>query len=82
MAKATVTYGGSTGDVTFEFEDDTPTPQILAFAQEALRSGQISGLAKDENGDLSDFVVDRSPPNDTRDHVLFLIRPKVPFGAR
>ena len=80
MAKATVTYNGSTGDVTFDFEDTTPSAQVLEFAQEALRSGQVAGIAKDDSADLSDFVVDRSPPNETRDYTLFLIRPKVPFG--
>lgn len=70
-----VTWDGTNGDLQDPVSADATDAQIREWASEAVRNGNVPGIATDPDVNFSDFVVDRYPPK------IFL-RPKVPFGDK
>jgi hypothetical protein len=81
-ARLNVTYAGSNGDLVDPINFDATDEDIRSWATEAVRAGNIPGIAADPNVDFSNFVIDRFTANDTRPYQLCQIRPKTPFGMK
>lgn len=64
--QVSLTIGGR--EAKFEVAPDADDVSILTAAREVA-------LSEFQQGDLSEFVVDRASPS------LVIVRPKVPFGA-
>lgn len=80
-ARVNITYGGQNGDLPSEVSPDSTDAQVLTWAAETIRSGNVSGIPATANVDLSNFVVDRFAATDARPYPLISIRPKTPFGS-
>jgi hypothetical protein len=80
-ARVNVTWANQNGDLPDPVAYDTPDNTLKAMVAEAIRAGSIPGLRADANVDLTDFKVDRFPPNEQRPFNLVQIRPKTAFGA-
>lgn len=80
-ARLNVTWNGANGDMPDPVLYDSTDQEILRWAEEAVRNGNIPGIPADPNASLDGFVVDRFPSNaEVPDNKLF-VRPKTPFGA-
>jgi hypothetical protein len=80
-ARVNVTYSGANGDLPDPVPFDTTDVVIRGLVEEAIRTGTLPGVITDVNVKLTDFVVDRFVPNETREFNLIQLRPKTPFGA-
>jgi hypothetical protein len=80
-ARVNVSYGGQNAELPETVSLDATPEQIKAWVGEALRGGDIPGIPADRNASVEDFVVDKYEPNEQRPYPLFMVRPKVPFGA-
>lgn len=80
-ARVNVTWGGQNADLPDPMSYDANDGDVKQMITEALRTGGIPGLNPDAAADLTDFVVDRFPSNETRPFNLIQIRPKTPFGG-
>lgn len=80
QARVNVTYGGHNNELPDPMHFDVSDVDVKRMLTEALRAGSIPGIAADANADITDFVVDRFPPTEGRDHNLIMVRPKTPFG--
>lgn len=80
MATLNITWGGENGDLPDEVDYDATDDQIVAWATEAVRGGDIQGIAADPNADFDNFVVQRFAAKDDKPERIML-RPKVPFGG-
>jgi hypothetical protein len=82
QARLNVTWSGQNGDLMDAVPFDASDREIKAWALEALRGGDIPGIAADRAANLADFVVDRFPATEEMPHNRLFVRPKTPFGAR
>lgn len=81
QARLNITWGGQNGDLLEPVPFQAPEAQLKAWAVEAVRGGDVPGIAADPRVNLDDFVVDRFPATEEIPvHRLFL-RPKTPFGG-
>ena len=81
MAFLNVTFGGMNGDLPDEVAFDSTDAQILGWATEAIRGGDVPGITADPNANLDGFVVERFAATGDKPERLFC-RPKTPFGGR
>jgi len=74
-----ITYNGLSGNYFAQLEPGIDDTTLKRFCAEALRSGEVSGIAATpvEDQAFTNYVVDRFHGELTR----FVLRPKVPFGA-
>lgn len=79
-ARLNLTIAGQNSDLVDSVPFDADDGQIKSWATEAVRSGNIPGVAADVNANFDDFVVDRFAANEIRPYNLIQIRPKVHFG--
>lgn len=79
-ARVNCTYAGANGDLPDTVAFDASDTDVKTWISEALRGGNIPGIAAIEQVDLTDFVVDRFTANEARPFNLIQIRPKTPFG--
>ena len=79
-ARVNVTWGGQNGDLPDPVSRDAADGDVKQWVTEAVRGGNIPGIAADHDADFHDFVVDRFGPTDARPHHLLSVRPKTPFG--
>ena len=81
MALLNITWKGENGDLGDHVDFDASDDQIVAWATEAVRGGDIQGIAADLDVNFTDFVVQRFAAKDDKPDRIML-RPKVPFGAK
>jgi len=74
------TYNGEQGTVDSPVRFDLPDSSVVEMAQEALRSGDVTGITADNTADLTDYKVGRYPAKDGLPN-RFSLRPKTPFGG-
>ncbi len=79
MAFVNITWNGQNGDLPDEVAFDATKEQILGWVTEAVRGGDVPGIAADPDASFADFVVDRFPAAGDKPERLF-VRPKTPFG--
>lgn len=79
-ARVNVTYAGANGDLVDPVFFDAADGDVRQWVAEAIRGGNIPGIAADPSVDLADFVLDRFSATDHRPYNTIFIRPKTPFG--
>ena len=79
-ARVNVTWQGQNGDLPAPVGYDSTDGDVKGWITEAIRNGNVPGVAQDANPDLTDFVVDRFDATEARPYNLIQIRPKTPFG--
>lgn len=80
-ALVNITWQGQNGDLPDPVSYDAPSARVLAWVAEAIRSGNVPGIARDGRVDLRDFVVERYGATRDRPYNRIVVRPKTPFGA-
>ena len=80
QARLNLTWDGQNGDLPDTIPFDASDLEIKAMAAEALRNGDIPGVAAAPHGVLADFVVDRFPATAEIPWARVFVRPKTPFG--
>ncbi len=80
-ARLNITWAGQNGDLPDAVAYDSTDADVRQWVTEAVRHGDVPGIAADPAADFSDFVVDRFAANDTRPYNLIQVRPKTPFGG-
>ncbi len=80
-ARLNITYGGQNGDLPDTVAFDATDGDVRTWATEAVRTGTVPGLRRDEQAAFHDFVVDRFPATEARPYNLIQLRPKTPFGT-
>lgn len=78
-ARVNVTWNGQNGELPDPVSYDAANGDVLAWAAEAIRGGNIPGIDADGAVNLQDFVVERYNAKDGRDNQI-MVRPKTPFG--
>lgn len=73
------TYEGEQGTVNQPVAFDLTDEVLIRIAQEALRSGEVTGITQDANADLDGYKVDRFAATQGLPNRVSL-RPKTPFG--
>ena len=81
QARLNVTWSGQNGDLMEAVPFDASDREIKAWAVEALRGGDVPGIAADRDVNLDDFVVDRFPATEEIPYNRLFVRPKTPFGG-
>lgn len=81
MARLNITYRRQNGDLRDLVRSDLTNDQVCRIAQEAIRAGNVPGIAKDEFADLQDFVAEPVLPTAEYPYHRYLLHPKTPFGA-
>lgn len=72
-----ITWQGQSGNYWVNLDQGVDDATIKRVAEEAVRSGEVSGISKHiPQNAFGNFVIDRFHDGQTR----FVIRPKVPFG--
>lgn len=79
-ARVNVTWAGQNGDLPDPVHFDSTDADIKQWITEAVRNGDVPGIAADPNADFTDFVIDRFPPSEVRNFSLLQLRSKTPFG--
>lgn len=79
-ARLKVTWNGADGDYKDPIDFDLADSTILSIAEEGIQSGYMEGIPRDENANLTDFVVDRMRETTTLPAII-LVRPKTPYGS-
>jgi hypothetical protein len=80
QARLNVTWRGQNGDLVDSVAYDATDAEVKAWAVEALRHGDVPGIAADRRASLDDFVVDRFRATDDVPYNRLFVRPKTPFG--
>lgn len=80
MARLNITYMRQNGDLPQPVSFDLTNEQVCQIAQEAVRAGDVPGIARDVNASFADFVADPVTPSEAYPYNRFLLRPKTPFG--
>lgn len=80
QARLNVTWNGQNGDLLDAVAFDASDAEIKAWATEALRAGDIPGIAADRRAALHDFVIDRFNATPDIPYNRLFVRPKTPFG--
>jgi hypothetical protein len=75
-----ITISGQNADLPEPVPLDATDGDIKQWATEAVRSGTLPGVPRNETATFTDFVVDRFPPTEQRPYNLIQVRPKTPFG--
>ena len=81
QARLNLTWDGQNGDLPDTVPFDASDAELKAMAAEALRHGDVPGVAADPRADLTDFVVDRFAPTADIPWPRVFVRPKTPFGG-
>jgi len=79
-ATLNVTWNGQNGNLNDPILYDATDTDIRAWAEEAVKNGDIAGIDADTSVDLTDFEVVRFPLKDGATNTIFC-RPKTPFGG-
>lgn len=79
-ARVNVTWQGQNGELPDPVSYDAADGDVLQWASEAIRGGDIPGIDADPTVSLQDFVVDRFAAKDDLPNRIS-IRPKTPFGG-
>lgn len=79
-ARVNITWNGQNGDLPDTVSYGAADADIKRWAEEAVRTGSVPGIAADPNISFTDFVVDRFGPTEVRPHCSIFLRPKTPFG--
>jgi hypothetical protein len=79
-AQVNITWSGQNGDLPDPVAYDAPNGDVLQWAAEAIRNGDVPGISADTNVNFADFVVDRFNAKDNEPNKI-VIRPKTPFGV-
>lgn len=80
-AVVNVTWKGQNGDLTSPVRWGTSDRDVIAAATEAIRHGGARGVDADSDVNLEGFVVQKVDAKDGLPN-RYILRPKVPFGAR
>ena len=59
MARVNITWSGRNGDLPDEIPYDLPDNEVFRLVTEAVRGGDVPGLAGDEDANFDGFIVDR-----------------------
>lgn len=81
-ARVNVTYAGQNGDLAQTVYFQSTDGDIKAWVTEAVRNGNVRGIASDERANFDNFKIDRFGPTEGRPYNLIQVRPKTEFGAR
>lgn len=74
-----ITYQGQSGNYLVHLDPGLDDHTIKHVCEEAIRAGEVPGIAPELPRDaFANFVVDRFDGTPVR----FVLRPKVPFGAK
>ncbi|MEQ1501227.1 MAG: hypothetical protein ABMB14_03310 [Myxococcota bacterium] len=80
QARLNVTWNGQNGDLPDAVSFRASDAEIKAWAVEALRNGDVPGIAADRRATLDGFVVDRFSATREIPYNRLFVRPKTPFG--
>lgn len=80
-AQLNITWNGQQGELPDPVNVDAADGDVLQWATEAVRAGDVPGIDAAPNVNFQDFVVQRFAAKDDLPNRIF-IRPKVPFGVR
>ncbi len=80
QARVNITFSGNNGDLPDPVSYDATDADIKAWVTEAVRGGDVPGIAADPNANFHDFMVDRFPATGDLPNRI-AIRPKTPFGC-
>jgi hypothetical protein len=80
-ARVNITWAGQNGDLPDPVAYDATDADVRRWVTEAVRHGDVPGIAADPRANFRDFVVDRFPATENRPYNLIQIRPKTPFGV-
>ena len=80
LAMLNVTWNGHNGSLTDPVPYDATDGDLKQMAAEAIQGGDVPGIPADGNVNLTDFVVDRFPPEQGIPNNRLMIRPKTDLG--
>lgn len=80
-AKVNITYKAQNGDLPDPVNFESTNGDVLGFVAEAVRQGNVPGIAADPTADFQDFVVDRFASDAATPYNRLMVRPKTPFGT-
>lgn len=80
-ARVNITWNGQNGDLPDPVHYDSADGDVMSWAAEAVRNGDVAGIRADANVDFSNYVIDRFAATEDRPWNQINIRPKTPFGA-
>lgn len=78
-AKVNVTWMRQNGYLNDLVLFDSSDESIRQMVKEAVASGSVDGIQKDENADFTDFVIERFEPSGDNP-ARIVVRSKTPFG--
>lgn len=79
-ARLNITWNGQNGELRESVYRDASDEELERFAAEAVRAGDVPGIARDPRVRFEGYVVDRLPPSDARPIPMIFLRPKTAFG--
>lgn len=79
-ARVNITYAGQNGDLPDPINFDSSDADVRSMLTEAIRSGGVPGIPADPRVSLSDYIVDRFEPTESRPFRMISLRPKTAFG--
>lgn len=79
-ARLNITWQGQNGDLPDTVSYHASDADLLRWATEAIRSGDVAGIGRQRNARLKGFVVDRFPASAQVPYPRIFVRPKTPFG--
>jgi hypothetical protein len=80
-ARVNVTYKGQNGELPDPVARDSADGDVRQWVTEAVRGGNIPGIASDQDVDFRDFVVERFDPTEARPYNMIFVRPKTAYGV-
>jgi uncharacterized protein (DUF2236 family) len=79
-ARLNITWQGQNGDLPDTVSYHASDKDILRWAAEAIRGGDVAGIHRQRDASLEGFVVDRFPASAQVPYARVFVRPKTPFG--
>jgi len=79
QATLNITWARGNGTLPETVPFDATDAEVLAWAREAVING-LPGIPADPNANLTGYMIDRYPADDTVDTNRLFVRPKTSFG--
>jgi hypothetical protein len=79
-ARVNITWAQQNGDLPDPVAFDATDANILTWATEAVRGGDVPGIEADQNADFDGYVVERFASKEEVPYNRLVVRPKAEFG--
>lgn len=79
-ARVNITFAGQNGELPDPVPYDANEEQIRGWVTEALRTGGVPGITRDEAADISNYVVEKFDAVESMPLNRISVRPKTGYG--